>query len=118
MNGWENLTLAWTEQKLPMYVLIYDRLTSHLRQELENIIYFLNERSIFPLIHCAERNSEGNAHRKRPDWQNKMAVFSIDQISYFNSAIDSVRKSLEVTTGKSFEEFRYWRRSFNIYKHN
>nr|KAG5703429.1 hypothetical protein BaRGS_022478 [Batillaria attramentaria] len=110
MKHWSSNYLNWSKLQKPVHLLVYHRLLAQLEPELRDVIDFLHEPSIHPMIHCAARDKEGDAHRQKEEWQEKFAVFSHKQKRYLNDAIDTVQEAWEKRTGKNFADFQKWKR--------
>ena len=107
VRKWPELYKSWATTKVPLHVMVYNRMTSDLPRELGLVFKFLN---ISANIDCAVRSPEGWAHRQKPAWQDEVAVYSQGQVLYLNKAIDEVQAALERKTGAKFDDFQSWKR--------
>ena len=95
---WHNGNVIWLSQELCLYVLLYQRLKTDLRQELLNLATFLGVATLSEEhLQCVLENAEGNF--KRPAHDHPPGLYTDHMNRTIDAAIMSVMDMVWTVTG-------------------
>ena len=90
---WFYSTIRWLSFPGPLHIIRYERLKTNLREELQNIIRFLNITVSDQMLDCVVDKSEGSFHRKSSainfDPYKYIDQDTIDLLNTFSATIES-----------------------------
>ena len=90
---WFYSTIRWLSFPGPLHIIRYEKLKTNLREELQNIIKFLNITVNEKMLDCVVENSEGSFHRKSSAINFDPYIYidqdTIDLLNTFSATIES-----------------------------
>ena len=89
------MAVTWMKRKdIPVYLLIYERLTENVLQEILNLTRFLNYKMQFKHVYCLSSQMTSQYKRTKPTWLTKENVYNDELREVVNTAVNNVNNNV------------------------